>query len=87
MAFLRYFKGENQHCEKGLNVLYGNGTRICGLSDLICIENSLSVIDPKPYAERVKENRYKDSVSKRDLIRKDIDLPQKWLQQTLFRNA
>lgn len=32
------------------------------------------MIEPKPYSERVKENRYKDSVSKRDLVRKDIDL-------------
>ena len=44
------------------------------LSDLICIENSLSVITPKLYSERIKENRYRDSVSKRDIIRKDIEL-------------
>lgn len=61
-------------CTRKFKNFFLSGRAVQKLGDLICIENSLSVIEPKPYAERVKENRYKDSVSKRDLIRKDIDL-------------
>ena len=50
-----------------------SGRAVQKLSDMICIENSLSVINPKPYSERIKENRYGHSLSKRDVIRKDID--------------
>lgn len=68
------FNSTTLDCTKKFKNFFLSGRAIQKLSDLICIENSLSVIEPKPYSERVKENRYKDSVSKRDLVRKDIDL-------------
>lgn len=68
------FNSTTLDCTKKFKNFLLSGRAIQKLSDLICIENSFSVIEPKPYSERVKENRYKDSVSKRDLVRKDIDL-------------
>lgn len=61
-------------CTRKFKNFFLSGRAIQKLSDLICIENSLSVIEPKPYSERIKENRYKDSMSKRDLVRNDIDI-------------
>ena len=43
------------------------------LSDIICLENGLSVIKPKPYRERVKRTVYPKKNSIRDQIRADID--------------
>ena len=68
------FNSTTLDCTRKFKNFFLSGRAIQKLSDLICIENSLSVIGPKPYSERNKENRYKDSVSKRDLVRKDIDL-------------
>lgn len=68
------FNSTTLDCTRKFKNFFLSGRAIQKLSDLICIENSLSVIEPKPYSERIKENRYKDSVSKRDLVRKDIDL-------------
>lgn len=68
------FNSTTQDCTRKFKNFFLSGRAIQKLSDLICIENSLSVIEPKPYSERIKENHYKDSVSKRDFVRKDIDL-------------
>lgn len=68
------FNSTTLDCTRKFKNFFLSGRAIQKLSDLICIENSLSVIEPKPYSERIKENRYKDSVSKRDLVRKDIEL-------------
>ena len=68
------FNSTTLDCTRKFKNFFLSGRTIQKLSDLICIENRLSVIEPKPYSERIKENRYKDSVSKRDLVRKDIDL-------------
>ena len=68
------FNSTTLDCTKKFKNFFLSGRAIQKLSDLICIENSLSVIEPKPYSERIKENHYKDSVSKRDFVRKDIDL-------------
>ena len=68
------FNSTTLDCTKKFKNFFLSGRAIQKLSDLICIENSFSVIEPKPYSERIKESHYKDSVSKRDLVRKDIDL-------------
>lgn len=44
------------------------------VSDLICLENGLSVIAPKPYKERTKRTEYPRRVKKRDVLCEDIDL-------------
>lgn len=68
------FNSTTLDCTRKFKNFFLSGKAVQKLSDLICIENSLSVIEPKPYSERVKENRYRDSVSKRDVLRKDIEL-------------
>ena len=44
------------------------------VSDLICLENGLSVIKPRPYSERKKRSPYPKYTSLRDGIRADIDI-------------
>lgn len=68
-----FFNSTTLECTRKFKNFFLSGRAVQKLSDMICIENSLSVIVPKPYSERIKENRYGDSLSKRDIIRKDID--------------
>lgn len=44
------------------------------VSDLICLENGLSVIAPKPYKESTKRTEYPRRVKNRDVLCEDIDL-------------
>ncbi len=44
------------------------------VSDLICLENGLLVIAPKPYKERTKRTEYPRRVKNRDVLCEDIDL-------------
>lgn len=44
------------------------------VSDLICLENGLSVIAPKPYKERTKRTEYPRRVKNRDVLCEDIVL-------------
>ena len=43
------------------------------VSDLVCLENGLSVISPKPYKERAKRTDYPRRVKNRDVLCEDID--------------
>ena len=43
------------------------------VSDLVCLENGLSVINPRPYSEREKRTEYPKTSSLRDIVRQDID--------------
>lgn len=43
------------------------------VSDLVCLENGLSVIAPKPYKERAKRTDYPRRVKNRDVLCEDID--------------
>lgn len=43
------------------------------VSDLVCLENGLSVIAPKPYRERAKRKDYPRRVKNRDVLCEDID--------------
>ena len=43
------------------------------VSDLVCLENGLSVITPKPYRERAKRTDYPRRVKNRDVLCADID--------------
>lgn len=43
------------------------------VSDLICLENGLSVIAPKPYHERTKRTEYPHKVKNRDVLCEAID--------------
>lgn len=43
------------------------------ISDLICLENGLSVITPRPYRERAKRTEYPRRMKNRDVLQQDID--------------
>ena len=43
------------------------------VSDLVCLENGLSVITPKPYRERAKRTDYPRRVKNRDVLCENID--------------
>ena len=44
------------------------------VSDLICLENGLSVIKPRPYSEREKRTEYPKYTALRDGVRADMDI-------------
>ena len=50
-----------------------SGLALQRLSDLVCLENSLSVIEAKPIGEREKRTEYPTRTSIRDFICRDID--------------
>lgn len=50
-----------------------SGLALQRLSDLVCLENSLSVIEAKPIGEREKRTEYPTRTSVRDIICRDID--------------
>ena len=50
-----------------------SGLALQRLSDLVCLENSLSVIEAKPIGEREKRTEYPTRTSIRDIICRDID--------------
>lgn len=52
---------------------YRSGLALQKISDLICLEHSLSVITPAPYAERKRRTEYPKQETVRDKIRCDID--------------
>ncbi len=51
-----------------------SGRALQKVSDLICLENGLSVIDPAPYSERSKRPEYVKRDSIRSVICSDIDV-------------
>ena len=50
-----------------------SGIALQKVSDLICLENGLSVIAPKPYRERAKRTDYPRRAKNRDVLCGDID--------------
>lgn len=50
-----------------------SGIALQKVSDLVCLENGLSVITPKPYRERAKRTDYPRRVKNRDVLCEDID--------------
>lgn len=52
---------------------YFSGLALQRLSDLICLENGLSVIEPVPYSERAKRTEYPQKETVRSGICSDID--------------
>jgi len=50
-----------------------SGLALQKLSDLICLEHGLSVIEPKPYQEREKRTKYPERENIRDTICRQID--------------
>ena len=52
---------------------YFSGLALQRISDLVCLENGLSVIEPVPYSERAKRTEYAKKETVRSGICSDID--------------
>lgn len=68
------FHAISTDCNKRFRNFYWSALTVQKISDLICLENGLSVIEPKPYNERTKRTVYPKNVYLRDEICADIDL-------------
>lgn len=68
------FHAISTDCDKRFRNFYWSALTVQKISDLICLENGLSVIEPKPYSERTKRTAFPKNIYLRDEICADIDL-------------
>lgn len=52
---------------------YFSGLAVQRLSDIVCMEHGLSIIEKKPYAKRSKNTARENRISHRDVLRQTID--------------
>ncbi|MDO4648546.1 MAG: relaxase/mobilization nuclease domain-containing protein [Eubacteriales bacterium] len=67
------FNSTTLDCTRKFRDFKLSGLAVARLSDLICLEHSLSIITRKPYGERVKRTEYPERKSFRDEICETID--------------
>lgn len=67
------FNSTSLDCQRKFRNFKFSGLALQRVSDLVCIENGLSVIEKKPYPERVKRTEYPKRESFRDGICAAID--------------
>ena len=67
------FNSTTLDCTKKFRDFYFSGIALQRLSDIICIEHGLSIIDAKTYPKRGKNPKFKKRDSYRDFICADID--------------
>lgn len=60
-------------CTRKFNNFFLSGLAVQRLSDMVCIEHGLSVIEPKPYRERTKRTIFPKKRTKRDELCAAID--------------
>lgn len=60
-------------CTCKFNNFFLSGLAVQRLSDMVCIEHGLSIIEPKPYRERVKRTTFPKKRTKRDELCAAID--------------
>ncbi len=68
------FCASNISCTKKFRDFHLSGLALQKVSDLICLEHGLSVIQPRPYSEREKRTVWPKRESFRDDIRQAIDI-------------
>lgn len=66
------FNSTNLDCDRKFRDFWFSGIALQRLSDIICLEHGLSVIQKAKPSERQKRTKYPDRVSMRDIIREDI---------------
>ena len=66
------FNSTNLNCDRKFRDFWFSGIALQRLSDIICLEHGLSVIQKVKPSERQKRTKYPDRVSMRDIIREDI---------------
>ena len=67
------YNSTNLDCDGKFKNFFLSSFVLQKISDLICLENGLSVIKPKKYGERTKRTEYPREKSFRDKIRESID--------------
>lgn len=67
------FNSTALNCRKKFRDFHNSGLALQKVSDILCVEHGLSIIEPKPYQERVKRTDYPKRPSFRDEIRQAID--------------
>ena len=67
------FNSTSLDCRRKFRDFHRSNMALQKISDLICLENGLSVIDPKPYSERAKRTEYPKKPKFRDGICREID--------------
>lgn len=67
------FNSTTLDCAHKFKDFYYSGLAIQRLSDLICLEHGLSIIEKVPYSQRRKRTIYEKRTTYRDQIRQDID--------------
>ncbi len=68
------YNSTNLNCNRKYRDHLRSGVSLQKVSDLVCIENGLSVIKPKWRSERIKRTEYPARTSNRDNIRRSIDV-------------
>lgn len=67
------FNSTALNCRKKFRDFHNSGLALQKVSDILCVEHGLSIIEPKPYRDRVKRTDYPKRPSFRDEIRQAID--------------
>lgn len=67
------FNSTSLDCKRKFRDFHNSGLVLQKVSDIICVEHGLSIIEKKPYRERVKRKEYPKRRCFRDEIRQAID--------------
>lgn len=67
------FSAISTDCDRRFHDFHRSGLALQKVSDMICLENGLSVIEPKPKSERTKRTEWPKKPKLRDEICADID--------------
>lgn len=67
------FNSTALNCRKKFRDFHNSGLALQKVSDILCVEHGLSIIEPKPYRDRVKRTDYPKLPSFRDEIRQAVD--------------
>src|SRR5699024_1912731 len=67
------FNSTSLDCRRKFRDFHHSGLALQKVSDVICVENGLSIIEKKPYKDRVKRKEYPKRRCFRNEIRQAID--------------
>ena len=68
------YNSTNLTCNRKYRDFIRSGKALQKVSDQVCLENGLSVIEPKRWSERIKRTEYPERPRFRDEIRRSIDV-------------
>ena len=68
------YNSTDLNCERKFRDFFFSGVALRKVSDMVCLENGLSVIEPRKPSERARRTEYPDRKSFREEIREAIDV-------------